>query len=166
VEELEVIFAHTAAGQTPTRESSRVVSWTGLFDPSYLEALSITVPEDDLTEDGAIALAALAISEFEHVEIIQVLRKGSGGDYLVTVQWRPTPVQLEVSGIRRDDSPSGRDTSKRIADKSGQVLKKAQEGFVSVTTFDHRPNGRPYSFLGYVTRATMAVRSSPARAKA
>jgi hypothetical protein len=159
VEEREVVFGHAAIGSTPTREHLRQVSWATMFDPSYLEELSITMPEDTLSEFGAVALAALAISEFERAEIIHVLPKGSGGDYLVTVKWRPAPIQLEVSGIRCDDSPSGAKTTDRVIEKCGQVLRKAREGFVSVSTFAHRPTGGPYTLVGYVTRDTMGART-------
>jgi hypothetical protein len=159
VEEREVVFAHAAVGVNPTCEHRRLVSWTGLYDPTDLEELAITMPEETVSEFGAIALAALAISEFEQAEILHVLPKGSGGDYLIAVAWRPTPIQLEVSGIRCDDSSSGASTTARVAAKCEQVLTKAREGFVSVTTFDHRPSGGPYTLLGYVTRATMTART-------
>jgi hypothetical protein len=158
VEEREVVFAHAAVGSTPTREHRRVVSWAAL-DPSYLEELSIAMPADTLSEFGAVALASLAVSEFENAEIVQVLAKGNGGDYHVTVDWRPTPIQLEASGVASDDSPSGARTANRVTEKCEQVLRRSAEGFVSVTAFDHRPSGGPYTLLGYVTRATMARRS-------
>lgn len=155
VEEREVVFAHAAVGSTPTREHRRVVSWAAL-DPSYLEELSLAMPADTLSEFGAVAMAALAVSEFETAEIVQVLAKGSGGDYHVAVEWRPSPIQLEASGIASDDSPSGAKTTNRVTQKCDQVLRVAREGFVSVTAFDHAPTGGPYTLLGYVTRATMA----------
>lgn len=157
-EEREVVFGHAALGSVPTAEHRRTVSWVGLFDPSILEELLVTMPEDTLSEFGAVALAALAVSEFENAEIVQVLPKGSGGDYHLAVRWRPTLIQLEVSGVRRDDSPTGANTTARVNEKCEQVLRRTREGFVSVSAFDHRPSSGPYTILGYVTRATMSER--------
>lgn len=155
-EDREVVFGHAAVGARATVEHRHSVYWGQQADRAFLEQLSITMPPDTLTESAAVALAALSVSEFEQGRISHVLPKGSGGDYHVEVDWRQHPVQLEVSGLRRDDSPTGAGTNARVDEKCGQVLTKVREGFVSVTAFHHQPNGQPYSLLCYVTRDTIA----------
>jgi hypothetical protein len=85
----------------------------------------------------------LLIHELEGGVLNQVLQIGSGGDYLINLQGRLDPVQVEVSGIKIG---SVGEASSRLGRKGGQVR---GEGFVSVTTFQRRRNGEAHSYLHF-----------------
>lgn len=143
VEERAVGVGHTPRGQTTARHVYVVIDWTGLFPSVVLEQMPRTPPALDLSEGGAVCVAALLVSHFEEGSFLNVLEIGSGGDYEVEVKWRKRPVQLEVSGLLRDDTPSGAEVRKRVTQKRQQV----RDGFVSVTAFYHQATNGPYSVL-------------------
>jgi hypothetical protein len=111
------------------------------------EQLPRTKNRNDLTEDAAIALAALLIHDLENGTIETVLQIGSGGDYLVQVPQESSPIQIEISGVIEDES--GRDSRSRLSQKSEQVLTRARVGFVSVTTFSLSPQKIVHSYLHF-----------------
>lgn len=108
-----------------------------------------TTNAHDITEKAAIVIMALLVSDLEKIQISSVLQIGSGGDYIVRMKKNDREVQVEVSGI---DKGKASNSSSRLNEKSKQVLKKADAGYVSVTTFRQRcgEGDIAHSYLHYV----------------
>jgi hypothetical protein len=83
-----------------------------------------------LTEDAAIGVMFLLMSELEGATDPRVEQIGAGGDYNVLL---PDGIrtQVEVSGVQID--PTGSEARKRLSEKSAQVLTHADRGFACVT---------------------------------
>jgi hypothetical protein len=142
---------------------SRRFGWSGL-DPEVArvcEQLPRTKNRNALTEDAAIAAAALLIHDLENGTLETVLQIGSGGDYLVRIPELSTPIQIEISGVTED--PSGSESRMRLNRKSDQVLSRARVGFVSITTFSHGPQGIVHSYLHFTKAKVMKVQRSKPR---
>ena len=133
------------------------VAWTGLSEDceDQCRRYRYTVDEDTLTEWAAIGMMGLLIHHLEGGIIRRVIRKGSGGDYLVTLTCDHSESQVEVSGIHRDESNSGSDSSARLREKREQILRYCPAGFISVTTFAHGTDREVRSFLHYVQKPTL-----------
>jgi hypothetical protein len=123
------------------------------------EQLSVARNAEDITEAAGIGLAALLIHDIEEGVIQAVLPIGSGGDYLVRVSGQDSFIQLEMSGLRVDET--GRKSAARLSEKTDQVLSKARVGFVSVTTFSHGPHAIVHSYLHFVRRARQKPKKKP-----
>jgi hypothetical protein len=103
-----------------------------------------------LTEEAAVGIAALLIHDLEGGILQSVLQIGSGGDYRLQVREASVPIQLEVSGVRMDET--GSESVSRLGKKTNQVLGDARVGFVSVTTFHHGPRAVVHSYLHFVRK--------------
>jgi hypothetical protein len=101
---------------------------------------------------------ALLIHELEEITVVEVEQQGSGGDYRLSLTKRGMPVQVEVSGLRMDES--GGRSSVRLKEKCDQVLTRCPAGFASVTTFQRLKAGVVHSFLHYVERESGKKRST------
>jgi hypothetical protein len=124
------------------------------------EQLPYTKNAHELTEEAAVGIAALLIHDLEGGVLQNVLPIGNGGDYLVRVREASAPIQLEVSGVRMDET--GSNSRSRLQEKSDQVLTCVRVGFVSVTTFCHGPRAVVHSYLHFVRRGRRsAVRQKP-----
>jgi hypothetical protein len=145
---VEIDWRKRPGKEAPT-QVRREISWAGIQDLEQVcEQLPYTKNAHDLTEEAAVGVAALLINDLEEAVLQSVLPIGSGGDYLVRVQELSSPIQLEVSGLRDDQAESA--SRARLREKTGQVLKHARVGFVSVTTFSHGAKGAVHSYLHYV----------------
>lgn len=141
----EVVVEHTPHDRTGAVIHRAKIGWAGIATRDECERARFCIGETVLTETAAIVIGAAVVSEYESAEVISVLQIGSGGDFRVEVDWRKKPVQLEVSGLLRDDTPSGADTRARVGVKCRQV----GEGFVSVTAFHHQPSGTAHTVLRF-----------------
>jgi hypothetical protein len=125
-------------------EETREIGWANLpGDLSDCERVRERLNENTITEHAAIGIMLLLIHELEGGVLTRVLEIGDGGDYLVRLEDRPDPVQVEVSGIK---TGSAGEASSRLGKKRGQI---GGEGFVSVTTFQHGETGEPHSYLHF-----------------
>ncbi len=116
-------------------EEIREIGWANLPDHvDDCEWVRSRRNEQDITEDAAIGVMLLLIHELEGGVLTEVLRIGSGGDYLVKLSGRSEPVQVEVSGIK---TGTAGEASSRLSKKSRQIR---GAGFVSVTSFQHGPS--------------------------
>lgn len=140
--EREIVIEHTPR-QGPMVTHRAIICWDGIATHAKCQRAMRTIPARSLTEHAAIVVAALTISAFEGARIVEVLEPGAGGDYHLEVDWQPEPVQLEVSGLRSDLTPSGADTRERVKQKAEQV----KLGYVSVTAFEHLSSGVVHSVL-------------------
>jgi hypothetical protein len=120
------------------------------------------VSERTLTEEAAVAVFALLISELEHGRITALAPLGSGADYWAEVDGGATAILTEVSGIRRDD---GWECAVRLAEKRAQVLRAetTRVGFVSVTAFSRGTNSAVHSYLHFVKKKRKDVRKNRGR---
>ena len=128
------------------------ISWAGV-PTSWRDLLlqwPIGVSSQRQTEDAAIAVTALLLRDLASMEIVKVLRIGSGGDYLVELVETAEQIQVECSGITSD--PNGSKSKDCLKNKNGQVLKKCNAGFASVTTFSHSRSRAVHSYLHRVGR--------------
>jgi hypothetical protein len=119
-----------------------------------------TVPEKQLTENAAVAVFALLISELEQGRIRSLAPLGSGADYWAEIEGGSTPILAEVSGIRRDE---GEQCTTRLAVKTAQVLSRenTRVGFVSVTAFSRGANSAVHSYLHFVKKKRQDARKKP-----
>lgn len=139
----------------PRKDSSRPqqivreIGWGSVPDHvlEIRDKLPFTRNDHGITEDAAIGVMAILIHELENAEICRVLEIGSGGDYLVRLTEGFSP-QVEVSGILKD--PYGGLTRKRVREKTTQLLRNTQQGFVSVTTFEHDSERKIFFNLHFV----------------
>ncbi len=90
------------------------------------EQLPITRNAEDITETASIGIAALPMHDIEGGDFQTVLPIGSGGDYLVRVSGQDSFIQLEMSGLRVDET--GSNAAARLSEKADQVLSKALVG--------------------------------------
>jgi hypothetical protein len=111
--------------------------------------IRICTPDHELTEKAALGMFGLLGSYLEGIEVLNVLRLGSGGDYRVVYRGGST-TQAEVSGIKMAAYES--QASTRLSEKSAQVTKRSADGFVSVTTFQHPGCDGVHSYLHYVKK--------------
>jgi hypothetical protein len=141
----------------------RELGWSGLADYSGDVAVQwrIGVPPQDITEKAAIAVMAILIQDLAQGEVLEALRIGSGGDYLVRIRGRKRPIQAESSGIRED--PSGGESRKRVNKKKVQVLQRSRAGFAAVTTFSHPQGGIVHNYLHYVKKTPRKRRRKKGR---
>ncbi len=142
----------TRPGTNPAVSERRDIGWNGLegFLAAACIQLPITVNAHTLTEQAAIAVMALLISDLEGGVVQSVFQIGSGADYLILPRRSSNPIQVEVSGIRYD--ASGNASRARLAQKSAQVLTNSEVGYASVTTFSHSASVIVHSYLHYVRR--------------
>lgn len=152
VEEREVTVEHTPVGATTATTHRAVVGWSGHLDRDFCVRASVAKNAIDLTEAAAIVLAALTVSGFECGRVAHVSGIGTGGDYVVEVDWRQEPALLEIRGVLLDDTPSGSVTRAKVQEKKGQV----GEGYVSVTAFQHRCSATPHSVLCFAAHPQIA----------
>lgn len=143
--EREVTIDHTPNRSKKAPQQRVIISWSGSVDRDLSVRAHLAINANDLTEMAAILVASLTVSHFENGRIRSVLQIGSGGDYEVEVDWQRKPVQMEVSGLRADDTPKGNATAACVTKKRAQV----GTGFVSVTAFRHFATGLPHSVLCY-----------------
>jgi len=122
----------------------------------------VTVPEKQLTENAAVAVFALLISELQGGRILGLAPLGSGADYWVEIQGESVPILAEVSGIRRDD---GGELTARLAIKTAQVLSRetTRVGYVSVSAFSCGPASTVHSHLHFVKKRGRGGRKPPAK---
>lgn len=135
----------------------REIGWKGLerFAGDYCQRLGNSEPKDGLTEGAAIALMGLLVHDLVGATIGGVLRKGSGGDYEARYRKprrREKAIQIEVSGIREDSTPSAALTRTRLREKTAQVLRLQLVGIVSVTAFKAFQRNEVLSLLHFVKR--------------
>lgn len=130
----------------------RCIDWTDTFPDTEVvcQQLPFTKNEHTITEEAAIGILALLISDLEEGTLQTVLPIGSGGDYLIQVPEPSVPIQVEVSGIREDKT--GSSSRSRLSEKTEQVLRKSRIGFVSVTTFAHEVEKVVHSYLHFVRK--------------
>ena len=110
--------------------------------------MPLTVNDNDLTENSAIAILALLIHDLEGGVLQSVLQIGNGGDYLVQRMGDDRFIQVEVSGIKEDSG--GTLSRARLKGKTDQVLRHDDVGYVSVTTFSHEAVAEVHSYLHFV----------------
>jgi hypothetical protein len=138
-------------GGKPPEQVSRDIGWSNI--PQYagrrlcLQWLN-TKNAQVVTEEAAIGVMALLISNLEAAEILRVLQIGSGGDYLLEIQGAGQ-LQAESSGIHVD--LLGYDSKARLAKKRNQVLTKSTAGFAAITAFSHTATQEVHAYLHYVT---------------
>jgi hypothetical protein len=138
-------------GNNRARQLQREIGWTGIADiETSCDQYRITFNDHDLTEQAAVAVAALLIHDLQGGVIQRVLQIGSGGDYLVRTRRSKKPDQIEMSGIQEDTD--GSEAKKRLRKKSEQVLTQCKAGFVSVTTFARSQPPTVHSYLHFVRR--------------
>jgi hypothetical protein len=139
-------------GTSPAVQDQRILGWNGLQDflGNLCVQLPMTVNSQTLTEQAAIGVMALLISDLKGEVLQRVLPIGSGGDYLILLRGSRKPAQVEVSGIHSD--ATGAASRARLAQKSAQVLSKSAVGYASVTTFAHASESVVQSYLHYVRR--------------
>ena len=159
VAEREVTVDHTPRNSKRSTAHRLLIGWAGVGTRDEVERANRPMDETEVTEKAAVLLSALTLSHFEQGRIIHVLQIGTGGDFLVDVDWQPEPVQLEVRGVLRDDTRSGSVTRAKVREKRTQV----GEGYVSVTAFHHHPTDGVYSVLCYATRPRAGRRSKRKR---
>ncbi len=138
-------------GGNPPQHVSRDIGWSNI--PQYAGRVlcllwSNTKNAQDITEEAAIGVMALLISNLETAEILRVLQIGSGGDYLLEIQG-VGQLQAESSGVHID--PHGYLSNARLVQKRNQVLTKSSVGFAAVTAFSHTATLEVHSYLHYVT---------------
>jgi hypothetical protein len=142
----------------------RDIGWAGLQCDGWVrDQLPHSRNADDLTEGAAIGVAALLISDLEKGTLQSVLPIGSGGDYLLRLKEVSCPIQIEMSGLREDETGSA--SRSRLGTKSDQVLTHARVGFVSVTTFSHGSTAVAHSYLYYVRRQKTKAKPGKRRKK-
>ena len=149
------------ARNAPAVEVQRSIGWANLQDAvqnlrALLVQLPITVNAQALTEQAAIGVMALLLHDLEGVVLQAVLQIGSGGDYIIQSE-----EQVEVSGIRH--AVSAAVSQGRLAEKSTQVLRHSEAGYVSVTTFSY-PGSQAsgpivHSYLHFVRQAPKKQKS-------
>lgn len=149
--------SRTGSG-TQVREE-REIGWDNLpqFSADDCRRLSVSLPEDRLTEDAAIGVMFLLIHELEGMEVLSVLQVGESGDYLVVSKDNGKRFGVEVSGIRRDEGKS--ETSSRQKKKTDQLLAHTHAGYVSVTAFQYGNDASAFSVLHFVTRPRQAAKT-------
>lgn len=136
-------------GHAPEKQVRRYIGWNDQEElKKVCEQLPYTKNAQDITEAAAIGVAALLIHDLEGAVLQNVLPIGNGGDYLVRVCGEHSFIQLEVSGLRKDET--GSDSRSRLRQKTDQVLTSVRVGFVSVTTFCHGPHAVVHSFQHFV----------------
>jgi hypothetical protein len=137
-------------GTEPAALVRRDVGWAGIPQHSgtVCEQLPLILNAHTLTEQAAVGVALLLLHDLEGGVLQTVLPIGSGGDYLVHVSGEDSVIQLEVSGLREDNTGSA--SRSRLRQKTDQVLTHAQVGFVSVTTFCHGPGAIVHSYHHFV----------------
>jgi hypothetical protein len=145
-------------------EFRRTISWADV-EGALLEGCAdmvYTVPEKQLTENAAVAVFALLISELEQGRIRSLAPLGSGADYWAEIEGGSTLIFAEVSGIRRD---AGGQCTTRLEEKTAQVLSRenTRVGFVSVTAFSHGDNSAVRSYLHFVKKERREVRRNRRR---
>jgi hypothetical protein len=116
------------AGRRPREQVRRRIGWGNIPEElrRVCEQLPYTKNAHDLTEEAAIGVAALLINDLEGGVLQTVLPIGSGGDYLVRVSGEHRFIQLEVSGLRVDET--GSHSGSRLQQKTEQVLTQANVG--------------------------------------
>ena len=139
-------------GANPAGQVQRDIGWNGLQNivDTVCVQLPMTVNAQTLTEQAAIAVMALLISDLEDGCLQSVLQIGSGSDYLLLPRKGSNPIPVEVSGVRED--ATGNASRARLSEKKVQVLTRSDVGHVSVTTFAHAGGSIVHSYLHYVNR--------------
>jgi hypothetical protein len=138
----------------------REIGWADLpADLEDCEWVRGRLDENTITEQAAIGVMLLLINELEGGVSTTVLQVGSGGDYLIRLEGRPDPVQVEVRGIK---SGSAGQASSRLGEKCGQIR---GAGFASVTTFQHGKDGAAHSYLHFVVPGNNAEKTKRGRRK-
>ena len=153
--EREMIVEHSRQHSEELRLHRVIIGCTGHLDWGFCVRAAVSKNSNDLTQHAALGIAGLTASHFEQAKILNVLQIGSGPDYAIEVPWAKNPATIEMSGLRRDDTPTGDDVRSRVVEKSGVVV----TGCVSVTAFSHRATGSGYSVIRRirVTQATESV---------
>ena len=148
--EVQIDLVRRPGGGTP-EALTRTISWAGM-DESANMAVSIKrcISDQVATEDAAIGVMALLVSDLGGAELNSVLPIGTSADY--QLEWVELGEEgpLEVSGLRHARSQS--DSSGRLAVKTEQILTGNRAGYVSVSTFQYPPTGAVHSYLHFVRR--------------
>jgi hypothetical protein len=114
-------------------EVRRTVNWKSVAEMRAIEIAKIpfTKNEQQITSEAAIAIVSLMIHALAGIEIVGVLKIGSGSDYKIQLQSAESV--LECSGLNR---PGGRSRSRdRLREKREQLLGKDDHGYVGIVTF-------------------------------
>lgn len=153
----------TRPGRFPPVTVNRSIGWAGADEiVTRSTYVARNRNEHQLTEQAAIGVMALLLHDLEESStLIEVLRIGSGADYLV--RGPAGEAHIEVSGIRNVEFAS--QAMDRFRQKCGQLLQGAAEGYVSVTTFSHPTGPIVHSFLHFISRPAQLASKKKRRGK-
>ena len=145
---VRLVVNHRLENHVATSGVDVMLGVKGVLSRIRLLRIARSSGEEKITEQGAVAIAALIVAHFKRAEIVTVLQKGTGADYRLEYTDSIRKVALEISGLLCDESPSGADVRKRIEEKRAQLRRgEVRCGLVSVTAFAYQPTGTPYNVL-------------------